>query len=100
MSYSAFFQTLHDEAKPVGKIGRGTHYSILRAQVWQDERLKPLKKGMLADFAVIWDEDHDERVIEVIEWLYFEGLLSPIRFIGERKGSLTVLLDAKTLYNW
>jgi hypothetical protein len=92
MSYSPFFQVLHDEKAPVGYMGRGTHYSVLRAVVWQDEDLKPLKVARLLDFAVIWDEDHDERVINVIEDLYFKGLLPPARFIGERKGSLSVLV--------
>src|SRR4051812_6684669 len=88
MSYSPFFQTLHDETRPVGQLGRGTHYSILRVPIWQDEWLNLLAQGLLLDFAVIWDEDHDARVMEAVEALYFSGLLSPVRFIGERKGSL------------
>lgn len=100
MSYSPFFQTLHDEVKPVGHLGRGTHYSVLRVPIWQDEWLNPLRHGVLLDFAVLWDEDHDERVIEVVESLYFGGLLAPVRFIGERKGSLSVLIDAKTAEAW
>ena len=100
MSYSPFFQTLHDELRPVGTLGRGTHYSVLRVPIWQDEWGNPLSHGALLDFSVIWDEDHDERVIEAISELYFRGLLAPVRFIGERKGSLTLLLDAKTLDRW
>lgn len=100
MPYSPFFQTLHDETQPVGHLGRGTHYSVLRVPIWQDEWLNPLRQGALLDFAVIWDEDHDERVIEVIADLYFAGLLAPIRFIGERKGSLSVLIDEKTVEAW
>lgn len=30
MSYSPFFQALHDETGPVSDFGRGTHYSVLR----------------------------------------------------------------------
>lgn len=100
MSYSPFFQRLHDELRPVGDFGRGTHYSVLRVPIWQDEWLNPQPHGALLDFAVIWDEDHDERVMEVIGDLYFGGLLAPVRFIGERKGSLNVLLDAKTVDAW
>jgi hypothetical protein len=96
-SYSSFFQTLHDETQLVGKLGRGTHYSVLRAPIWQSEFLKPLKQGAFLDFAVIWDEDHDDRVIGVIEDLYFSALLSPVRFSGERKGTLSVLLDEKNV---
>lgn len=100
MSYSPFFQTLHDETRPVGDFGRGTHYSILRMPIWQDEWLNPISPGALLDFAVIWDEDHDERVIQVIEELYFAGLMGPVRFIGERKGSLSVLIDPETVNAW
>ena len=41
----------------MGKFGRGTHYSVLRAPIWHDERLKPLPQGELLDLAIIWDED-------------------------------------------
>jgi hypothetical protein len=100
MSYFPFFQTLHDETRPVGQLGRGTHYSILRVPIWQDEWLNPLAQGLLLDFAVIWDEDHDARVMEAVEALYFSGLLSPVRFIGERKGSLSVLISDETVGPW
>jgi hypothetical protein len=100
MSYSPFFQTLHDETQPVGHLGRGTHYSILRVPIWHDEWLNPLPQAALLYFAIIWDEDHDERVMVAIEALYFRGLLAPVRFIGERKGSLCVLLEAKAADAW
>lgn len=63
-SYSPLFQTLHDEIHPVGKLGRGAHYSVLRAPIWQSVLLKPLKQGAVLDFAVIWD--HDDGVIGAI----------------------------------
>jgi hypothetical protein len=100
MPYSPFIQTLHDETQAVGHLGRGTHYSVLRVPIWQDQWLNPLPRGALLDFAVIWDEDHDERVIQAIEDLYFCGLLAPVRFVGERKGSLSVLIDENTVQAW
>src|SRR6266851_5089800 len=39
-------------------LSAGTHYSVLRVPIWQDEWLNPLAQGLLLDFAVIWDEDH------------------------------------------
>lgn len=81
-------------------IGRGTHYSVMRAPIWQDKWLNPMPNGVMLDFAVIWDEDHDERVLEVIERVYFAGLLAPVRFIGERKGTLSVLIDVATVARW
>jgi hypothetical protein len=100
MSKMPFFKTLHDETSPVGSFGRGTHYSVMRAPIWHDKWLNPMQKGAMLDFAIIWDEDHDERVLEVIERMYFAGLLAPVRFIGERKGTLSVLIDAQTVASW
>jgi hypothetical protein len=93
--YSDFFKTLHDETNPTGYLGRGTHCSILRAVVFHDPVGKPLPEGQFADFAVIWDEDHDVRVMEPIEEIYRRGLLSSFLMFGERKGSFTAVLSNK-----
>ncbi|WP_341318475.1 hypothetical protein WN982_25915 [Paraburkholderia sp. IMGN_8] len=100
MSYCHFFQTLYDETHPVGKLGRGTHYSVLRAPVWHDELLNRIDRCAFLDFAVVWDEDHDDRVIDAIMVMYISGLLPPVRYIGERKGVLTVLLEPDVARNW
>lgn len=97
--YSTLFSCLYDEPAPVGKLGRGTHYSIFRSVEWLDVVRRPLAVPQVHDFAVIWDEDHDERVIDAVEGLYMAGLLSPIQFIGERKGFLTVIVAAKFYYS-
>jgi hypothetical protein len=94
--YSSFLQTLHDEREPVGTIGRGTHYSVLRSVVWHDAKGKLLDTAAFHDFAVIWDEDHDTRIIDVCLALHVNGLLTPALFVGERKGNLTIVLDHKT----
>ena len=70
--YSPFFQTLHDERSPAGHLGDGTHASILRAMVFSDPYQRPLSGGIEVDFAVIWDADHDTRVIKAVE-AYFIG---------------------------
>ena len=97
-AYSSLFACLHDEPAPVGHLGRGTHYSVFRSVEWLDVIRAPLHVPQIHDFAVIWDEDHDTRVIDVIEDIYMAGLLSPIQFIGERKGTLTAILAAKFYY--
>lgn len=84
---------IYDEQEPVGKLGRGTHYSVFRAPTWHTEDGGLSHTGALHDFAVIWDEDHDDRVIKVLERLYFEGLLHPVLFAGERKGSITIVFS-------
>ena len=94
-TYSTLFSCLYDESAPIGHLGRGTHYSVFRSVESKNVELQPLANSEIHDFAVIWDEDHDERVIEVVEKIYMAGLLSPIQFIGERKGFLSVVLAAK-----
>lgn len=94
-NYSTLFSCLHDEPTEYGSLGRGTHYSVLRAVEWLDVCRRPLARPQVHDFAVIWDEDHDTRIIEAIERIYMAGLLSPVQFIGERKGGLTLIVAAK-----
>lgn len=89
--YSHIFSCLHDEAAPIGRLGRGTHHSVFRSVQWHDIGGEPLDKGRIHDFAIIWDEDHDTRVIRVAERLHMAGLLWPVVFIGERKGMVTIL---------
>ena len=93
--YSKLFTCLYDEPAPVGTLGRGTHYSVFRSVEWLDVTRHTLAHPEIHDFAVLWDEDHDERVIEAVERIYMAGLLSPVQFIGERKGSLTAVVAAK-----
>ena len=83
-SYSHVFSTLPDEQEPVGLLGRGTHYSILRALIWGHE-------PRFHDFAVIWDDDHDERIVWCAEQLLLNRLLGEALVVGERKGNLTIL---------
>lgn len=89
--YSHIFSCLYDEPAPIGRLGRGAHHSIFRSVQWRDISGNPLDKGRIHDFAVIWDEDHDTRVIRAIERLHLAGYLWPVVFIGERKGVLTIL---------
>lgn len=93
--YSTLLACLHDETEAIGCLGRGTHYSVFRTAEWLNVVRQPLALPEVHDFAVIWDEDHDTRVIPVVEAIYMAGLLSPVQFIGERKGNLTVIVAAK-----
>jgi hypothetical protein len=93
--YSTLFTCLYDESEPIGDLGRGTHYSIFRSVEPRDVVGSPLHTPEVHDFAVIWDEDHDLRIVPVIEQIYMGGLLSPVQFIGERKGFLTVIVAAR-----
>ncbi len=90
-TYSPFFETLHNEKHPVGFLGEGTHYSVFRAIVFHDQSGQNLDKGQYHEFAVIWDDDHDERVIEAIEQIYVLGMLPKFLFFGEKRAHLTAL---------
>lgn len=89
--YSDFLKTLHDESSPTGCLGRGTHYSVLQGITWHDCQGLPLQEAQFHDFSIIWDEDHDDRIIPVVERLSIKSLLSPIIFVGERKGVVTII---------
>ena len=93
--YSPFFQTLHDEPAPIGTtrgIGRGAHYSVLRCFAHWDHSEHEQIPASYQDLVVLWDEDHDVRVINAIEDLYRHRLLHPILFIGETKGNLSAII--------
>ncbi len=92
-NYSPLFETLYDQTEPVGHLGRGTHYSVLRAASWKNASGQLVDRALLHCFAVLWDEDHDERIIPVLEDLHLEGLLSPVVFVGERKGGISLVVS-------
>ena len=92
-TYSPLFETIYDEQKPSSELGRGTHYSILRAIVAHDHNGDDLNTIKNLDFAVIWDEDHDTRIIPVLEEICETGYLSLGIIFGERKGSFHFVLN-------
>lgn len=92
-SYSPLLHTLYDETDPVGKLGRGTHYSVLSAVQWADNLRCMRHIPGIQRFAVVWDEDHDTRIIQVIEAAYMRGIFAPVLYIGERKAFLTVVVN-------
>ncbi|HUP92913.1 MAG TPA: hypothetical protein VM074_11750 [Solimonas sp.] len=92
-SYSQFFRTIYDEPGPVGHLGRGTHYSVLQYPAWVSSAGIAFETPRRHRFAVVWDEDHDERVVSVIEQAFLAGALSGINFVAERKGSLALLVQ-------
>ncbi len=93
--YSPYFKTVYDEKSPVGNLGRGTHYSILSAVQWKSPLNENLPSPNIHTFAVVWDEDHDERVMNVLEVAYMSNLMPGVKIVGERKGSLFVVFDSR-----
>lgn len=93
--YSTYFSCLYNEPYARTDFGKGVHCSVMRAVEWLDVCRIPLKLPEVHDFAVIWDQDHDERVIRVIERIYMAGLLSPVQFVGEHNATFTVIVAAE-----
>lgn len=89
--YSNLFSCIYDESQPTGMIGRGHHYSVFRAI--QDSHSPDSDTKFAQDFCIIWDEDHDERIIKIVEELFMCKLLKPVLFIGERKGHITIIFN-------
>lgn len=73
------FRTLHAE----------TRYSVLRVNIRGPYKRTPHSH----DFAILWDEDQDERVLEVAEALTRAKLIDRVLFLGETKGSVIVYVD-------
>lgn len=88
-----YFETLHADPGPADNPGRGTHCSIFRGISWFNGYLEQIREPLYHDLCVLFDEDHDTRIMPVIEGMYVDGLLAPVLFIGERKGSLAILVS-------
>lgn len=94
--YSPFFETLYDIPSPVGAAGREVHHTVLRLPVWHGPDLRPLPNPAFHDMAVLWDDDHDERVIAVVEHFWLKSRIAPVWFISERKGVVSLVLDPRS----
>lgn len=92
--YSSLFRCLYDEQRKGPNLP--FHYSIFRALDCRDVQQAPTALPYVHDFAVIWDDDHDTRIIHVLEEMLMAGLLPGVQFIGEHKGELSVILAAPT----
>ncbi len=92
--YSPLLHCIYDEPVPTGKIGRGTHYSVVQALSWHSDEGELRKQAVVQNVAIIWDEDHDERIIPCVEALLMAGLLHSVSMIGERKGGVTIVFNS------
>lgn len=89
-AYSNIIACVYDEPEGLGNL-YGYHYSVFRTVVLVNEAGNVLPRNQLHHCAVIWDDDHDTRIISVVEQLYIANLLRTIAFIGEHKGEVNVL---------
>ncbi|WP_152754278.1 hypothetical protein [Burkholderia cepacia] len=94
--YSTLFQCRYDE--PRANPNLPYHYSVFRAVSAHNVEQLPTALPHVHDFAVLWDDDHDTRIIHVLEEMLMIGMLPGVQFIGEHKGELTVILAARTYW--
>ena len=92
--YSPHLHCIYDESAPTNHFGRGTHYSIFQALSWRSKKGKLNQQATVHNVAVIWDEDHDERIIPCMEALLMNGLLYAVSIIGERKGHMNIVFNS------
>lgn len=95
--HPSLFSCLHEEPAHSNSLDREVHHSVFRAALGL--KLNGVRKNKIyvQDFAVLWDEDHDKRVILVAEALLVENMFSHVLFIGEREGSLSLVLNTDTI---
>jgi hypothetical protein len=65
----------------------------LRNLTWIGKNNETMKKAMAHDFAIIWEKDHDERIIPAILRMYTNNLFGAAMIVGVRRGVLTYLID-------
>jgi hypothetical protein len=92
--YSPHLRCIYDEPAPTGLIGSGTHYSVVQALCWRSNKGELRKQAAVQNVAIIWDEDHDLRIIPCVEALLMAGLLHAIAIIGEREGGVTIVFNS------
>ena len=90
-----FFKSLHYKISPAGKSKQNKHFSVLRAGPSSNMPPNFEDISTYQAFVIIWEKEHNIKVIKIVEKLYSERLLSPILFIEERKGFLTIIIDKK-----
>jgi hypothetical protein len=94
--YSSLFHCLYDEQCDGPNLA--FHYSVFRALDCRDVDQNSTALPYVHDFAVIWDDDHDTRIIHLLEEMLMAGILPGVQFIGEHKGELNVILAARTYW--
>ena len=65
-------------------------YTVFRSVVTIGRRPRSV------DFAVLWDETKDRRIIEIAERLFLFGMLADVRFLAVKGGTIHIYIHADT----
>lgn len=90
MIYSRLLYTEHEQ--PHNDDGEGA-YTIFSTQQLFGAGCFPLDKMHIQKFAVLWEDQPDTRVIDLIEQSIIQAVLSPVKLLNASKGMLVVVYD-------
>jgi hypothetical protein len=91
MIYSRWLYTEHEH--PHNNDGEGA-YTIFSTQQLFGADCMPLDVMCIQKFAVLWEDQPDTRVIDLIEQSIILAILSPVKLLHASKGELVVVYDS------
>ncbi|MDR6929549.1 hypothetical protein [Pseudomonas sp. BE134] len=91
MIYSRWLYTEHEH--PHNNDGEGA-YTIFSTQQLFGADCMPLDVMCIQKFAVLWEDQPDTRVIDLIEQSIILAILSPVKLLHASKGMLVVVYDS------
>lgn len=91
MIYSRLLYTEYEQAP--NENGEGS-YTIFSTQQTLDVNFVPLDVVCIQEFAVLWDEPRDVRLIALIEQSIVIAQLSPVKLLHATEGVLTIVYDS------
>ncbi|MBH8612145.1 hypothetical protein I4N56_015310 [Pseudomonas mohnii] len=91
MIYSRWLYTEHEQ--PQNDKGEGA-YTIFSTQQLFGADCMPLEAVRIQKFAVLWDDQPDTRVIDLIEQSIVLTILSPVKLLHASEGMLVVVYDS------
>jgi hypothetical protein len=92
MIYSRLLYTEHEH--PHNDDGEGA-YAIFSTQQLFGADCMPLEAFCIQKFAVLWEDQPDTRVIDLIEQSIILTILSPVKLLHASKGMLIVVYDSQ-----
>jgi len=91
MIYSRLLYTEHEQ--PHNDKGEGA-YTIFSTQQLFGADCMPLESVCIQKFAVLWEDQPDTRVIDLIEQSIILTILSPVKLLHASEGMLVVVYDS------
>lgn len=92
MIYSRWLYTEHEQ--PHNDDGEGA-YTIFSTQQLFGADCMPLEAMSIQKFAVLWEDQPDTRVIDLIEQSIILIILSPVKLLHASEGMFVVVYDSK-----